>query len=108
MSIHPNAPTYIATRDHPTEGQLIKIGCSINAVKRCRSLGARIIACGLPHAFEAQLKRALQPWRVWARDGSGRWLRRTEPVFEAPSEWFYLDDLALRAIASITDPETRS
>lgn len=92
--------TYIAVREHPVLGELVKIGISVNPKARCSSLGARQVGCALPHRCERELKQLLQPLRAWPKapyfggDYRARWRWEEEhhalPYFSADSEWFLL------------------
>ncbi len=78
--------TYIAARQHPTLGTLIKIGSSMNPRARARNMGARLIADPLPYSSEARLKDLLAGCEVW-RASERPWPSR--PIFMGHSEWFY-------------------
>lgn len=75
--------TYIAVRQHPAKGQLIKIGRSRNAPDRARSLGARIAASLLPDHCERELAVLLHEWRAWPRRSDEDGI-----VFRAWTEWY--------------------
>lgn len=77
--------TYMATREHPQLGLLVKVGSSMNPKHRCTSLGAKQISRTLPHHAEGDLKQLLAPYQAWPPAHRRNW---THPVFTAPTEWF--------------------
>jgi hypothetical protein len=79
------AQCYLATRQHPTLGLLLKVGSSINPQMRIKDLRATpALSLWMPYAHESAIKLHLQKWRAWPNDRS-KWIN---PVFDAQSEWF--------------------
>ena len=91
----PHAPTYIARRDHPTLGPLVKIGRSSDPKRRCANLGARLITT-LPASSEAFLVQALAQHRAWRIGADGYYHDR--PIFSGRGEWFLFNKDTLELI----------
>lgn len=91
----PTTRAYIATREHPTLGMLVKIGSSRNPRHRCPDMGARLITV-LPHRCERELRRLLRPLQVWPNDdplaARARW---EKPIYGGLGEWHEATDAAM-------------
>jgi hypothetical protein len=97
--------TYIATRDHPKLGLLVKIGVSKNPASRCAGLRARRVRVTLPSYCEADLKALLHPHRVWHDHIGDDWRQRTGPIYSARTEWFFATDDVKRLIDDYIDAQ---
>lgn len=94
--------TYLATREHPASGLLLKVGSSSDPERRCSELGATLHKPVLPERCEAELHAFLQHKRVWSKSLPSCYLQ-PDPVFPAHTEWFYIDPFLgewLRAYAA--------
>lgn len=90
----PRTVTYLATRDHPDAGTLLKVGVSNDPKRRCKQLGATLHKPFLPARCEAEIHAFLSAKRVWSEHFSP-YVFQPDPVFPAHTEWFYTYDLVL-------------
>lgn len=84
--------TYIGTRTHPKAGVLLKVGISNDPMRRAKELGIEIHQL-LPAWCERDIHNYLKNKRVWRlREPDYTFAARyLEPLFPAPTEWFYID-----------------
>lgn len=107
------AVCYVAERDHPDAGRLIKIGSSRCPSARCTNLGANLLAEGLPRGWERTIHDRLGHARVWTRpaiptnENPNQFLEGPMPFFSAPSEWLYPTDDVLDVVAQCIERSAR-